>query len=72
MTYDEPRIGETWYFSIGDAVVCNQGQILNITPYTVTIKRDNRLFSEPDVYVRSKINFIEKISPKSNYICDND
>jgi len=74
MTSVEPKVGETWYFLIGDAVCCSSGEVVNITPNTATIRNSSRVFSEPSVYARSKINFVEKITriKDSRYMCDND
>ena len=73
MTSVEPRVGETWHFLIGDAVCCAKGEIINITPYTATIKREASVLSQPSVYARSKITFVERVGPvNSRYMCDND
>jgi hypothetical protein len=73
MTSVEPKVGETWYFLIGDAVCCTSGEVVNITPNTATIRSGARIFGEPSVYARSKITFVERVaSVDSRYMCDND
>ena len=73
MTSVNPCIGETWYYLIGDAVSCTKGEIVDITPYTVSFRRQSTIMSEPLVYPRSKIEFVERIVVgNSKYMCDND
>lgn len=72
----EPKIGETWYFLIGNAVACSKGKIIDITPGTVTFGREESYLSyDPPVYARSKIQFIERIcnvTSESSKLCGND
>jgi len=69
----EPKVGETWHFLIGEAVCCARGEIVAITPYTATI-RTSRVLSEPSVYARSKITFVERVIPVTTMkdMCGND
>lgn len=70
----EPKLGETWYFLIGEAVACSKGKIIDITPGTVTFGReDSYLPYDPPVYARSKIEFVERIGNESREsLCGNE
>ena len=71
-----PKIGETWYYLIGDAVACSKGKIIDITSGTVTFAREETYLPyDPPVYPRSKIEFVERIGNnigESSDLCGND
>lgn len=72
----EPKIGETWYFLIGQAVACSKGKIIDITPGTVTFAREETYLPyDHPVYARHKIEFVERIgnaTSESSQLCGND
>lgn len=73
---NEPKIGETWYYLIGEAISCSKGKIIDITSGTVTFAREEcYLPYDPPVYARNKIEFVERIgnvTTESSQLCGND